>query len=68
MSYLISGYFPSCLLLIVSLASFWLSAENKDLRIMMSLTAMLVTQEMYSQVLICCFGRKMVNLIPEPKF
>ena len=50
MSSLISGYFPSCLLLIVSLASFWISSENKDLRIMMPLTAMLVSQELYSQV------------------
>ncbi|ROT69697.1 hypothetical protein C7M84_012080 [Penaeus vannamei] len=48
--YVTSAYVPSAMLLAVTLASLWCDPANRDLRVMMSLTTLLVAQELHGQI------------------
>ncbi|KAG0726210.1 Gamma-aminobutyric acid receptor subunit rho-3 [Chionoecetes opilio] len=48
--YVTSAYLPTVMLMMISYASLWCKPENSDLRVMMSLTTLLVLYALYQQI------------------
>lgn len=48
--YMTSAFLPSIMLMLVGYASLFCKRENRDLRVMMSLTTLLVLYSLYQQV------------------